>query len=146
MSDCDRMINYVRRNKDIVLYVQTISYCQLGSSLGSSFLVTIFLMVCPDVWTYIEETRHTTGNLEQRVSSAKDNVENMNNIMAKWCDYPLYERKEKRGLLNLDVSTPFAGILLAGVREISWWARLKSFLSRFVQPWCLVAEQRTQPH
>ena len=56
------------------------------------------------MWTYIEETRHTTGNLEQRVSSAKDNVEAMNNIMAKWCDYPLYERKEKRGLLNLDVS------------------------------------------
>ena len=56
------------------------------------------------VWEYIEETRQTTGGLEQRVSSAKDNVESMNNIMAKWCDYPLYERKEKRGLLNLDVS------------------------------------------
>ena len=60
------------------------------------------------MWTYIEETRHTTGNLEQRVSSAKDNVEAMNNIMAKWCDYPLYERKEKRGLLNLDVSIHYS--------------------------------------
>ena len=69
-------------------------------------------MNCSDVWTYIEETRHTTGNLEQRVSSAKDNVEAMNNIMAKWCDFPLYERKEKRGLLNLDVSDPLFCVTL----------------------------------
>lgn len=60
---------------------------------------------------YIEETRSSTGDLEQRVSTTKDNVDTMNNIMTKWCDSPLYERKEKRGLLNLDVSKRASFIL-----------------------------------
>ena len=55
------------------------------------------------VWEYIEHTRGETGDLEMRVSTSKDNVDSINNIMAKWCDSPLYERREKRGLLNLEV-------------------------------------------
>lgn len=43
-------------------------------------------------------------DLERRVRLAKTNVEVMCNIMAKWSETPLYQRKDKRDcLLNLDV-------------------------------------------
>ena len=44
-------------------------------------------------------------DLEKRVQAAKNNVESMGQLMTKWCEAPLYERKEgkKEGLLNLEV-------------------------------------------
>lgn len=56
------------------------------------------------MWEYIEKTRDMVHDLEKRVQSAKNNVEAMSNLMSKWYDAPLYERKEgkKDTLLNLD--------------------------------------------
>ena len=44
-------------------------------------------------------------DLEKRVQSAKNNVDSMSQLMTKWCEAPLYERKEgkKEGLLNIEV-------------------------------------------
>lgn len=44
-------------------------------------------------------------DLEKRVQAAKNNVESMSQLMTKWCEAPLYERKEgkKEGLLNIEV-------------------------------------------
>ena len=44
-------------------------------------------------------------DLEKRVQAAKNNVESMSQLMTKWSEAPLYERKEgkKEGLLNLEV-------------------------------------------
>ena len=46
-------------------------------------------------------------DLEKRVQAAKNNVESMGQLMTKWCEAPLYERKEgkKEGLLNIEVRT-----------------------------------------
>ncbi|CAH1258196.1 DNAH17 [Branchiostoma lanceolatum] len=57
------------------------------------------------VWEYIQETRDMVHDLEQRVSKAKNNVEQMQNIMAKWTEVPLFERRElhhQPDLLNLE--------------------------------------------
>lgn len=56
-------------------------------------------------WEYIEKTREMVHDLEKRVQSAKNNVESMSQLMTKWCEAPLYERKEgkKEGLLNIEV-------------------------------------------
>lgn len=45
-------------------------------------------------------------DLEKRVQAAKNNVESMSQLMTKWCEAPLYERKEgkKEGLLNIEVN------------------------------------------
>ena len=44
-------------------------------------------------------------DLERRVQDAKSNVESISQLMSKWSEAPLYERKEgkKDGLLNLEV-------------------------------------------
>lgn len=44
-------------------------------------------------------------DLEKRVQSAKNNVDSMSQLMTKWCEAPLYERKEgkKEGLLSIEV-------------------------------------------
>ena len=44
-------------------------------------------------------------DLEKRVRQAKNNVESMNGLMNKWSELPLYERKDgkKELLLNLEV-------------------------------------------
>ena len=44
-------------------------------------------------------------DLEKRVRQAKNNVETMNSLMTKWSETPLYERKDgkKELLLNLEV-------------------------------------------
>ncbi|XP_058960986.2 dynein beta chain, ciliary-like [Pocillopora verrucosa] len=57
-------------------------------------------------WEYIEKTRDMVHDLEKRVQAAKNNVESMGQLMTKWCEAPLYERKEgkKEGLLNLEDS------------------------------------------
>jgi len=59
------------------------------------------------VWEYIEKTRDMVHDLQTRVQAAKDNVEEIGQIMTKWSEAPLYERKEgkKEGLLNLEVSS-----------------------------------------
>lgn len=56
-------------------------------------------------WEYIEKTREMVHDLEKRVQSAKNNVDSMSQLMTKWCEAPLYERKEgkKEGLLNIEV-------------------------------------------
>lgn len=61
--------------------------------------------VCLGVWEYIEKTRDMVHDLQTRVQAAKDNVEAISQIMTKWSEAPLYERKEgkKEGLLNLEV-------------------------------------------
>ena len=58
------------------------------------------------MWEYIERIRDQVHDLERRVQAAKDNVEAVGQLMTKWCDAPLYERKgEKReGLLNIEVA------------------------------------------
>ena len=57
------------------------------------------------IWEYIEKTRNMVHDLEKRVRQAKNNVETMNSLMTKWCETPLYERKDgkKELLLNLEV-------------------------------------------
>lgn len=56
-------------------------------------------------WEYIESTRDLVRDLEKRVSLAKDNVEQIITIMAKWSESPMYLRKgdKKDSLLNLEV-------------------------------------------
>ena len=56
-------------------------------------------------WEYIESTRDVVRDLEHRVRTAKANVEAMIGIMSKWSDAPLYQRKDdkKYVFLNLDV-------------------------------------------
>ena len=74
------------------------------------FLVTVkvkllCVLSCTGVWEYIESTRDVVRDLEQRVRTAKGNVEAMVGIMSKWSDSPLYQRKDdkKDVFLNLDV-------------------------------------------
>ena len=58
-------------------------------------------------WEYIEATRDVVRDLEHRVQKAKENVTQMQTIMAEWCAAPLYVRKEGKtaSLLNLEVRT-----------------------------------------
>lgn len=55
-------------------------------------------------WEYIQETRDKVHDLEQRVQKTKDNVEQVQKLMATWSKQPLFERKEGKNesLLNLD--------------------------------------------
>lgn len=55
-------------------------------------------------WEYIQQTRDTIHDLQKRVVSTKDNVEQIQKIMATWSKQPLFERKEGKHetLLNLD--------------------------------------------
>ena len=52
-------------------------------------------------------------DLEKRVRKAKNNVESMNNLMNKWAETPLYERKDgkKELLLNLEVNMAFRALV-----------------------------------
>ena len=56
-------------------------------------------------WEYIESTRDVVRDLEKRVRLAKDNIEQIITIMAKWSETPMYLRKgdKKDSLLNLEV-------------------------------------------
>ncbi|XP_077979817.1 dynein beta chain, ciliary-like [Glandiceps talaboti] len=56
------------------------------------------------IWEYIQETRDKVHDLQQRVQKAKQNVENMQKIMAGWSKVPLFERKELKdsALLGLE--------------------------------------------
>ena len=56
------------------------------------------------LWEYIQETRDMVRDLEVRVQKTKDNVEELQNIMATWSKTPLFERKEGKSepMLNLD--------------------------------------------
>ena len=60
-------------------------------------------------------------DLERRVQAAKDNVEAIGQLMTKWCDAPLYERKgeKKDGLLNIEV----------WFRVLSVWAIVSDYLA-----------------
>ena len=74
--------------------------------LNVVFQYKLFLFLYKGVWEYIEQMRDQVHDLERRVQAAKDNVEAIGQLMTKWCDAPLYERKgEKReGLLNIEVN------------------------------------------
>ena len=65
-----------------------------------------YLMLQKGAWEYIEKTRDMVHDLEKRVQAAKNNVDSMGQLMTKWCEAPLYERKEgkKEGLLNIEVN------------------------------------------
>jgi phage shock protein A len=56
------------------------------------------------VWEYIQKTRDQVIDLESRVQKAKDNVEEIKNLMSTWSKTPLFERKEEKyeTVLNLD--------------------------------------------
>ena len=56
------------------------------------------------MWEYIQETRDMVSDLESRVQKAKDNVEQIQKVMATWSKTPLFERKEGKNesLLSLD--------------------------------------------
>ena len=56
------------------------------------------------VWDYIEQTRDLVRDIESRTQNTKDNVEQIQKIMATWSKLPLFERKEGKNesLLNLD--------------------------------------------
>lgn len=55
-------------------------------------------------WEYIQETRDKVHDLETRVQNTKNNVEQIQKIMATWTKVSLFERKEGKNesLLNLD--------------------------------------------
>ncbi|XP_013396327.1 dynein beta chain, ciliary isoform X2 [Lingula anatina] len=55
-------------------------------------------------WDYIVETRDLVQDLEQRVQKAKNNVEEIQKLMATWSNTPLFERLEGKheSLLNLN--------------------------------------------
>ena len=67
--------------------------------------IGIIFLLCSGAWEYIESTRNMVRDLERCVRLAKVNVETAIDIMAKWCQKPLYQRKEdkKDSLLNLEV-------------------------------------------
>ena len=60
-------------------------------------------------------------DLERRVRLAKTNVEAMCNIMAKWCEAPLYRRKgeKKDSLLFLEVDRVTAEIKPSGSGHVT---------------------------
>ena len=68
-------------------------------------LIAVIFFPWPGAWEYIESTRDMVRDLERCVRLAKVNVETAIDIMAKWCQKPLYQRKEdkKDSLLNLEV-------------------------------------------
>lgn len=56
------------------------------------------------VWDYIQNVRDEIIDLEKRVQHAKNNVEEIKKLMNTWSSLPLFERKEDKYdiLLNLD--------------------------------------------
>ena len=65
-------------------------------------MMTITTMVS-GIWEYIAETRDMVHNLEGRLQNSKDNVEQIQKVMALWSKTPLFERFENKNstLLNL---------------------------------------------
>ena len=61
-------------------------------------------MPLPEAWAYIESTRDLVRDLERRTQKCKDNVSEIQKIMATWKDTPLFLRKEGKHepLLCLD--------------------------------------------
>ncbi|XP_077976399.1 dynein beta chain, ciliary-like isoform X2 [Styela clava] len=55
-------------------------------------------------WEYIQETRALVQDLEERVHKANDNVKQIEKIMEKWVETPLFVRRDDRRdiLLQLD--------------------------------------------
>lgn len=55
-------------------------------------------------WDYIQKIRDGVIELESSVQKAKNNVEEIQKLMATWNKSPLFERKEDKHdtLLNLD--------------------------------------------
>uniref|UniRef100_A0AAQ5YU21 Dynein axonemal heavy chain 17 n=1 Tax=Amphiprion ocellaris TaxID=80972 RepID=A0AAQ5YU21_AMPOC len=58
------------------------------------------------VWQYIQELRDSVSNLESRLQTTKDNVEEIQSCMRSWAK-PMFDRKEgkKDAVLNLDDRT-----------------------------------------
>ncbi|XP_028263973.1 dynein axonemal heavy chain 9 isoform X2 [Parambassis ranga] len=76
-----------------------------------------------DVWQYIQEVRNSVCDLESRLQSAKDNVEQIQSCMRSWA-CPLFDRKEgkKEALLSLDDRTErldrFYGLIQSSGKKI----------------------------
>ena len=83
----------------------TLSSKKKNSGIFLNVFVNHLCLRLKGAWEYIEKTREMVHDLEKRVQSAKNNVESMSQLMTKWCEAPLYERKEgkKEGLLNIEV-------------------------------------------
>lgn len=60
--------------------------------------------VAAEAWEYIEKTRDKLRDFEQRTQKCKDNVTEIQRIMATWKTLPLHERKTEKHeyLLDLD--------------------------------------------
>ncbi|CAH1795230.1 unnamed protein product [Owenia fusiformis] len=73
------------------------------------------------VWEYIQETREQVRDLESRVQKAKDNVENIQKIMATWSKDPLFVRKvdkQVESLLHLEDRENVCNKRYAEVKEL----------------------------
>ena len=84
---------------------ETLSSKKKKSGILLNIFVNHLCLRLKGAWEYIEKTREMVHDLEKRVQSAKNNVDSMSQLMTKWCEAPLYERKEgkKEGLLNIEV-------------------------------------------
>ena len=84
---------------------ETLSSKKKKSGIFLNIFVNHLCLWLKGAWEYIEKTREMVHDLEKRVQSAKNNVDSMSQLMTKWCEAPLYERKEgkKEGLLNIEV-------------------------------------------
>lgn len=65
---------------------------------------TLFFLFLAGVWEYIQMTRDHVNELESSVHKAKNNIEEINNLMSSWSKTPLFARYENKHetLLNLD--------------------------------------------
>lgn len=70
--------------------------------LISKTLTSIFRCFL-DIWQYIKEVRDTVCDLESRLQSTKDNVEEIQSCMRSWAS-PMFDRKDgkKEALLSLE--------------------------------------------
>ena len=87
------------------LLVRSSSISFVISCFNSIRNINIWYILCNSgAWEYIEKTRDLVHNLERRAQKCKDNVEEIQKIMATWKTHPLFERKEGKhdSLLNLD--------------------------------------------
>ena len=61
------------------------------------------VFLCTEAWAYIEETREKVRDFEQRTQKCKDNVTEIQRIMATWKSLPLHERKIEKHEALLDL-------------------------------------------
>ena len=72
-------------------------------NLLTSSLYTPVFFLHTEAWAYIEETREKVRDFEQRTQKCKDNVTEIQRIMATWKSLPLHERKIEKHEALLDL-------------------------------------------